>query len=166
MGRTGRFSRWNTGTSNRHVLLAKALSAAMFRSALLTARTSSTNFIKWIAPLCMVTFAKNDLAMAAGIERSRCSSRKTGRGGRQARRRASVALTRMVPLECSRSSRQGLMIALSSPAKIAAAQGVVECARNRQQGSVLPAHHGAAVQGPKILTRSPARSHTSSCCRR
>jgi len=76
--RTGRFLRSNMGVEPTWVLLAKSLSAGMASRALITR--------KWIFDSCSnrmdravvhgSTFDKNDLAMAAGIAPSMCSSRK------------------------------------------------------------------------------------------
>ena len=176
IGRTGKFlavEHWNVEPDM--VLLAKALSGGHVPVGALLTRKSIFDKIFNQMDRAVVhgsTFAKNDLAMAAGI--ATLEVIKAEKLVEQAAKRGAelrLALT---------ADGAGLRIDEGSPrqgiddrrrvrsAEIAAAEGVVEPARDRQQGPVLPAHHGAAVQGSQDPDRrSPATAATpSSCCRR
>jgi ornithine--oxo-acid transaminase len=97
------------------------------------------------------TFAKNDLAMAAGI--ATLEVMKAEKLVEQAAKRGAELAAGADP------DGAGLRIDEGSPrqgtddrrrvrsAEIAAAEGFLESAGDREQGPVLPAHHGAAVQG-------------------
>ena len=97
------------------------------------------------------TFAKNDLAMAAGIatldviEQERLIEN-AARTGERIMRDLSALVPRYEMLREVRG--KGLMIGVEFGApEFVPAEGLVEPARDREQGPVLPAHHHPAVQG-------------------
>ena len=155
IGRTGKFlavEHWNVEPDM--VLLAKALSGGHVPIGALLTRKSIFDKIFNQMDRAVVhgsTFAKNDLAMAAGI--ATLEVMEAEKLVEQAARRGAelrLALTRMVPgYELMKEVRgKGLMIGVEfGPPKSLQAEGVVESAGERQQGPVLPAHHRAAVQG-------------------
>ena len=168
IGRTGKFlavEHWNVEPDM--VLLAKALSGGHVPVGAVLTRKSIFDKIFNRMDRAVVhgsTFAKNDLAMAAGIAtleviKAEKLVEKAAKRGAELR----LALTRMVPglRAAEGSARQGADDRRRvRPAEIAAAEGLVERARDRQQGAVLPAHHRAAVQGsqdpdPGLRPRQP-----------
>ena len=168
IGRTGKFlavEHWNVEPDM--VLLAKALSGGHVPVGALLTRKSIFDKIFNHMDRAVVhgsTFAKNDLAMAAGI--ATLEVIKAEKLVEQAAKRGAelrLALTRDgARLRIAEgSARQGTDDRRRvRPAEIAAAEGVVERARDRQQGPVLPAHHRAAVQGsqdpdPGLRPRQP-----------
>ena len=119
------------------------------------------------------TFAKNDLAMAAGIATldvidAGAADRERGAHGRAA---ACAAFGAMAPhYEMLSDVRgKGLMIGVEFGApksfRLKASWSLLETG---QQGTVLPAHHHPAVQGPQdpLPGRGPCAATPSSCCRR
>ena len=177
LGRTGRFlavEHW--GVEPDMVLLAKALSGGHVPVGAVLTRKSIFDKIFNRMDRAVVhgsTFAKNDLAMAAGIATlDVIEAEKLVENAAQARRRTAAGADRgwCRGYEMVKEVRgKGLMIGVEfGPPKSLRAEGVVERARDRQQGPVLPAHHHPAVQGPQDPdARSPATAATpSSCCRR
>ena len=168
MGRTGRFlavEHWNVEPDI--VLLSKALSGGHVPSSAVLMRRAiyEKTFDRMDRALVQgSTFAKNDLAMAAGIatldvlEQERLIENAARMGERLLR-----DLAALIPrYEMLREVRgKGLMIGVEfGAAAIAQAEGVVERAGSRQQGLVLPAHHHPVVQGsqdpqPGRGTREP-----------
>ncbi len=97
------------------------------------------------------TFAKNDLAMAAGIATlDVLKSEKLIENAATRGAQLLSTLSAMVPrYELLKNVRgKGLMIGVEfGQPKSLALEGIVECAGNGQQGTVLPADHHSAVQG-------------------
>ena len=170
MGRTGRFlavEHWNVEPDI--VLLSKALSGGHVPVGALLTRKSIFDKIFNQMDRAVVhgsTFAKNDLAMAAGIatleviETEKLIEAAAKRGAE-----LRLALTRMVPgYELMKEVRgKGLMIGVEfGPPKSLRLKASWNLLESRQQGPVLPAHHGAAVQGsqdpdPGLRPRQPHR---------
>ena len=176
LGRTGRFlavEHW--GVEPDMVLLAKALSGGHVPvGAVLTRKRIYDKVFDRMdrAVVHGSTFAKNDLAMAAGLatldvienERLIANAARSSASGCSRAFPALVAALR-VP---ARRARQGADARHRvRAAAVAQAQGALEPARVRQQGAVLPAHHHPAVRAStRSWPRSPAmRATRSSCCR-
>ncbi len=157
VGRTGKFlavEHWDVEPDV--VLLAKALSGGHIPVGVVLTR-------KWIfdklfnrmdrAVVHGSTFAKNDMAMAAGACHARCARR--GARDRE-RRRAGRTPARRLPPHAGQV-RAGERRARQGPddrrrirrAEIHGAQDGVGGGRGREQGAVLPDDHHPAVQGPQ-----------------
>ncbi len=169
LGRTGRFlavEHWNVEPDM--VLLSKSLSGGHVPSSavLMRRRIYEKMFDRMDrAVVHGSTFAKNDLAMAAGIatldviEQERLIENAARMGDRLMRE-----LTAIIPhYEMLRDVRgKGLMIGIEfGPPELVSIEGLVERARDRQQGPVLPAHHHPAVQGAEdpLPGRGPRQPH-------
>ncbi len=177
IGRTGKFlavEHWNVEPDM--VLLAKALSGGHVPVGALLTRKSIFDKIFNQMDRAVVhgsTFAKNDLAMAAGIatldvmKQERLVEQAAKRGAELAPR-ADADGARLRADEGS--ARQGIDDRHRvRSAEIAAAQGFLEFAGDREQRPVLPAHHGAAVQGsqdPDAGLRSRQPHHQAAAAAR
>ena len=170
IGRTGRFlavEHWNVEPDM--VLLAKALSGGHVPvGAVLTRKEIFDKMFNRMdrAVVHGSTFAKNDLAMAAGIatldvieprtlvEKAAPSAATDCCAGADADGAGGYEMLKEVARQGADDRRR------VRPAEIAAAEGVLDHAGDRQQGPVLPAHHRAAVQGsqdpdPGLRPRQP-----------
>ena len=169
IGRTGRFlaiEHWNVEPDM--VLLAKALSGGHVPIGALLTRKSIFDKIFNQMERAVVhgsTFGKNDLAMAAGIatlEVMEAEKLVEAAAKRGAELRLALEADGAGLRADEGSARQGADDRRRiRPAEIAAAEGVVDHAGDRQQGAVLPAHHRAAVQGSQDpdAGRRPRQPH-------
>ena len=156
LGRTGRFfavEHW--GVEPDMVLIAKALSGGHVPVGAVLLRKQIFDKVFNRMDRAVVhgsTFAKNDLAMAAGLATLEVIESERLVENAAARRRAAAGELRRrwrSAMSWSRTVRgKGLMIGIEFGApQIAQAESRLGAARDGEHGAVLPAHHHSPVQG-------------------